>query len=70
MWTVPLRLVLLAASLMLMGCQTKPPTASVVTKGADFCKVAQPILYSKDDTEGTKKQVREHNDVGVVLCKW
>lgn len=70
MWTQRSKLVCVAVCLMLGACQTKPPTASVVTKGADFCKVAQPFLYSRSDTEETKKQAREHNDVGVVLCGW
>jgi hypothetical protein len=61
------RLGLLSVCAMLVACQTKSPTGSV---GTDFCKVGEPILYSRLDTDGTKKQVREHNAVGTELCKW
>lgn len=61
------RLVLLSACATLAACQTSRPTAFV---GTDFCKVAQAITYSRTDTTETKKQVREHNAVGVELCKW
>lgn len=69
MSTLASRLALLSVCATLAGCQTTT-TPSVATSSAPFCKVAEPILYSKVDTEPTKKQVREHNAVGVALCKW
>lgn len=59
------RLALLSGLLMLAGCQT---TAQTVLGVTDFCDAAEPILYSSRDTEETKRQVREHNAVGVKIC--
>ena len=64
------KLVLSSALLMLAACQTPTRTVSAVSSQAPFCKVAEPILYAVADTAETKKQVREHNAVGVELCKW
>lgn len=46
-------------SLLLAGCG---PTASV------FCQVAQPITYSRNDTQETRAQIVEHNAVWTELC--
>ena len=60
-------LVLTSAPLMLAACQTMIPSS--VTR-ASFCDLAEPVRYSRLDTELTKKQVRELNAIGVKLCGW
>ncbi len=35
-----------------------------------FCLIAEPIYGSKQDTEETRRQIDEHNAVGVKLCEW
>lgn len=49
--------------LSLTGCAAK--TASVETDL--FCEVAQPISWSKKDTDQTIKEVKAHNNVGKEL---
>lgn len=66
--TLAVRLALLSGLLMLAGCQTTGMN-SAATK-APFCSLAEPIFYSKADTELTKKQVRELNAIGKKLCGW
>ena len=55
--------------LPLAACQTNFKGIEVLGHAA-FCDVAEPIYYSKDDTEETKKQVKEHNAVGKAICGW
>jgi len=38
------------------------------TKAA-FCDTARAILWSKDDTFETKKQIKEHNAVFKAICR-
>lgn len=37
-----------------------------------FCTVGRPIYISKQDTltDGTARQILDHNEVGKVLCGW
>ena len=63
------RLGLISGLLILAGCQTLGINSSAI-KHASFCALAEPILYSKADTELTKKQVRELNAIGKKLCGW
>ncbi len=67
--TLAAKLVLISASLMLTGCVTMGTNLGAIS-GAPFCAVAEPIRYSKTDTEVTKKQVRELNAIGKRLCGW
>lgn len=60
---------LLGLALALAGCQTNSSVIETLGR-ASFCDVAEPIYYSKNDTDETKKQVREHNAVGVAICGW
>lgn len=75
LWCRPMKstkaglLVCVSASLMLAGCQTTK-TPSAATSTASFCKVAEPIFYSRTDSPDTRKQIREHNAVGIALCNW
>lgn len=68
------RLALISGLVMLAGCQSIKTTPSSGTSAAigkaPFCSVAEPIFYSRTDTEETRKQVREHNAVGARLCGW
>lgn len=67
--TLAARLVLISALPILGACQTLGTNSSEI-KRAPFCALAEPILYSKADTELTKKQVRELNAIGKKLCGW
>ena len=44
-------------------------TASSETKSA-LCDQFRPVLWSSQDTPDTVRQVKEHNAVGVALCRW
>jgi hypothetical protein len=37
-----------------------------------FCAVGRPIYISKQDalTDGTARQILDHNEVGKTLCGW
>lgn len=61
--------VLLGVLATLAGCQTTVTRSGVTDagRGAPFCAVAEPILYSRNDTPETQRQVREHNAVGMGL---
>lgn len=53
----------------LMSCaptSSRAPTISQVS----FCKAAEPIYWSTKDTAKTIASIKEHNAVGVKLCKW
>lgn len=56
----------LASLILLAGCATAGPATD------SFCAVAKPILISKADvlTEGTARQVLEHNEYGAAKCGW
>lgn len=45
-------------------------TGGAVTK--EFCAIARPILISKADslTDGTARQILNHNEIGARLCGW
>lgn len=55
--------VLLAVSLSLMGCQKN------ITGTSTCCDSFQIIRPSRDDTNGTKRQVYEHNKVYEAVCE-
>lgn len=59
---------LLSASMTLAACQTMNPTRSGGTKVSNVCSILEPIYYSRNDTELTKRQVRELNAVWTRLC--
>jgi hypothetical protein len=56
---------LLIPPLILAGCATM--TASV---GIDAvaCSAFEPIRWSKKDTDGTIRQVKEHNAAWAAIC--
>lgn len=60
---------LLSALAMLAGCQTTSTPSAVIERAgaAPFCAVAEPIFYSRTDTPETRRQIREHNAVGMAL---
>ncbi|PZP83900.1 MAG: hypothetical protein DI582_10080 [Azospirillum brasilense] len=37
-----------------------------------FCAIGRPIYISKQDvlTDGTARQIFDHNEVGKSLCRW
>ena len=37
-----------------------------------FCVIGRPIYISKQDalTDGTARQILDHNEVGKSLCRW
>jgi len=37
-----------------------------------FCTVSRPIYISRQDvlTDGTARQILDHNEVGEALCDW
>jgi hypothetical protein len=57
---------------LLAGCAASQPS-QVLTKVVDSgCDWARPILISKSDalTDGTAKQILEHNKAGSKACSW
>ena len=56
---------LLMPLLILPGCVTT--TGSAVTD-AIACSAFEPIRWSRNDTDGTIRQVKEHNAVWATLC--
>jgi len=60
---------ILSASLMLTlaGCAKETPSGGT---SLTFCDGAKPILWSSKDTDGTLRQIKEHNAVGVDACGW
>ncbi len=65
MTCLPLQIGALCIGISFGGADKAPATA-----GAKFCDVAQPIIWSAQDTRRTKEQVDEHNRVGKSLCGW
>lgn len=44
---------------------------SKVTLGSESeCKIFQPIMDSKQDTQQTRIEIRIHNDIGQQVCGW
>lgn len=61
------QLILLSVMLFLAGCQSQSQTASAET---DFCLIAKPFYWSKDDTAQTIEQAKKINAIGIKLCNW
>ena len=59
-------LMLLAAALLLVACQT---TDSVATNKSVSCAAFRPIRWSKSDTLETQKQAVEHNAAWSAVCQ-
>lgn len=52
----------------ILFCVIEPaPAASAHT--SDFCEVAKPILWHKDDTRATKEQADKHNRTYKAICR-
>ena len=49
---------------------TKPTNPIITERGATFCEIAQPIYFSKADTQATKDQIVIHDRIGKKLCGW
>ena len=58
------RLVLLAVLLPLAACKTTTPIAATDTS----CLAYEPIRYSRNDSEETRRQIIEHNAAWDALC--
>lgn len=58
-------LILIAAALLITGCQSVPKTTA-----GNFCDIAKPIYWADGDTDETILQAKEHNAVGKSLCGW
>lgn len=52
--------------IFIMTCTLQSPAAS---QGATFCNVYRPILWSKQDTRGTKEQVDKLNRAFKRICR-
>ena len=66
---LPIRPALTCAILSLVtltSCATMIPSAAPTDKV--FCGAAQPIYWSKLDTDKTIAQVKEHNAAYVAIC--
>ena len=69
---------LIWTGVVLIGCATMTasgggtdlPAGTDKLGRAAFCDVAEPIAWSALDTDGTIRQAKEHNAVGVRLCAW
>lgn len=48
--------------------ETKKPEPP--PQGALFCQVAEPFLWSPNDTRKSKEQADTHNRKGKKLCGW
>lgn len=59
-------LMLTSTSGLMIGCGTNVGVAPA------FCSTAGPIFPSRKDvlTDGTKRQIVLHNELGVSLCGW
>lgn len=59
----------LSASLTLTpaGCMTETLSGGT---SLTFCDGAKPIFWSSKDTDGTLRQIKGHNAVGVDACGW
>ena len=51
-------------ALLLTGCATSG-------RVTNYCNIAEPILISKKDvfTDGTAKQILQHNETWQAICK-
>lgn len=58
-------------TLILSACATTTGSDAIEPiRGAEtFCSVAQPIMWSVNDTDETLRQVKAHNAVWVRLCQ-
>lgn len=58
--------------LILTSCGTIPLASSATEpKVVDsFCAVAKPIHPSRQDTDGTLRQIIAHNQIGIDKCGW
>ena len=56
----------LAAALLLNACAINGRVTD------SFCAIGRPIYISKQDvlTDGTARQIVDHNEVGKMLCGW
>jgi len=68
-----LALLLALAILLLAGCSNL--TGGSETDWQKLSKVAAcgvfgPITYSKQDTDATRRQIREHDAAGAAVCGW
>lgn len=73
-WRVTMFGVLSSATLASCGTTTMDfaatSSSSHALGRAAFCDVARPISWSRNDTDQTILQVKEHNAVGQALCAW
>jgi hypothetical protein len=53
--------------LILAGCAKRTHSGGTELT---FCDGAEPIRWSSKDTDGTLRQIKKHNDVGVDACGW
>lgn len=73
-WRHGVALLLVLATLAPMGCATLssatdgPATEASANIIRQVCQTFVPITYSRNDTEETKQQVREHNAAWTELC--
>lgn len=64
------KLLLIPLMLLLeVGCQSPKATVSAATS-SDFCLIASPFYWSKNDTADTIIQAKKYNAIGVKLCQW
>lgn len=64
--TKPVLICAILSPVILTACATTTPSAAPTDKV--FCSVAQPIYWSKSDTDKTLAQIREHNAAYVAIC--
>lgn len=64
----PSRLKPLATMLALTSCVILTGCAKTTASGGTECARWSPIYWSKADTDGTIRQVKEHNAVYKRLC--
>jgi hypothetical protein len=52
-------------AMLLVGCSTSGPVTN------NYCDIVRPIYVSKKDvfTDGTAKQILEHNETWKAICK-
>jgi hypothetical protein len=71
---MPKKFAMLFALMLLPGlsaCETMMASGETSTLGAaSFCELAQPIHWSKRDTDETIIEVKAHNAIGVKFCAW
>lgn len=60
--------IILLLFLSISGCSTVPNIG--ISSQAPFCSAGKPIYWSKNDTDKTIGQVKEHNSVGKSICGW